>query len=112
MSDCSRCDDLMQENDLLRHKLSPLQDKKLTAELALAMAKVDFSEYKRELKRGTYIVVTPQLVSALAFGNPEPTSRQSAAIGRSLQALLWERSALSGDLVYVMPIEEYEEIKP
>lgn len=109
---CDNCAKLQETIDKLKRKLSPLEDPKLTAELSLKLAKIDLMPYKKTMRRGTYIVVTPALISELVFGDPQPTSRQASAIGRSLQAMLWERSALSGDLVYVMPIEEYKEIRP
>jgi hypothetical protein len=79
----------MQETiDKLKRKLSPLEDPKLTAELSLKLAKIDLMPYKRDLRRGAYIVVTPALISELVYGEPQPTSRMASAIGRSLQAML------------------------
>lgn len=108
---CDNCAKMQETIDKLKRKLSPLEDPKLTAELSLKLASIDLMPYKKDLRRGAYIVVTPALIHELVYGST-PTSRQASAIGRSLQAMLWERSALSGDLVFVMPIEEYEEIRP
>lgn len=109
---CENCAKMEALIERLRHKLSPLEDKELTARLSLALSKIDLSKYKQSLRRGEYIVVTPAVVSDLVFGDPTPTSYKASAIGRSLQAMLWERSSLHGDLIYVMPVSEYEEIKP
>lgn len=108
---CDNCAKMQETIDKLKRKLSPLEDPKLTAELSLKLAKIDLMPYKKTMRRGTYIVVTPALISELVYGR-HPTSREASAIGRSLQAMLWERSALSGDLVFVMPVDEYKEIAP
>lgn len=109
---CDNCSKLEEHIDKLKRKLSPLEDPKLTAQLSLKLASIDLMPYKRDTRRGPYIVVTPALISELVFGDPQPTSRQASAIGRSLQAMLWERSSRSGVLVYLMPLEEYKEIRP
>lgn len=91
----------------LRKKLSPLEDKSFTAKLAARMASVDWRKYRQKFRDGDYIVVTPRQVGEECFGET-PNIPTSTKIGRSLQALLWERSALHGNLVFVKPLEEYE----
>lgn len=109
---CTRCAALEEEVAHLKRKLSPMQEPKFTGELALKMANVDFSKYKRRFRKDEYVVLTIRNVSEECFGDPEPNAPTATNIGRSLQALGWERSALTGGLVFVMKLTEYKEIKP
>jgi hypothetical protein len=97
---------LQQEVDRLRRKLSPLEDKEFTKKLALLLAGKNLLKFKKKFRRGTYIVVTPRDIADLC-GLPADMPVLTN-IGRSLQAMCWERSAKNGSLVFVMPIEEYE----
>lgn len=93
------------EVERLRHKLSPLEDKKFTAKLVMLMADKDLMQFKRKYRRKDHIVVTPKDVADLC-GLPAELPVLTN-IGRSLQALCWERGATNGQLVFVMPLEEY-----
>lgn len=95
----------------LKKKLSPLEDEKFTRTLALKMANVDWTKYKQKFRGGEYIVITPRQVGEECFGDI-PNIPMATNIGRSLQALCWERSALHGHLVFVMTVEEYEHERP
>lgn len=100
--------ELLAENAMLRRKLSPLEDPEFTRQLALAMAKADFQDCLRPFRKDFYVVITPKLVAERCFGDVAPQLPLLTNIGRSLQALCWERSAINGNLVFVMPREEYE----
>lgn len=99
--------DLAKEVERLRHKLSPMEDKEFTAKLALLMADKDLLQFKTKFRKKDYIVVTPREVAMLC-GLPHELPVYTN-IGRSLQAMCWERSALHGNLIFVMPYDEYLE---
>lgn len=99
---------LLKENEYLRRKLSPLEDKEFTKRLAVAMGKIDLSQYKRGFRGQDHVVVKPGELFFQAFGI-EPTLADVTNTGRSLQAMCWERSAKAGQLLYVMPWAEYLE---
>lgn len=97
---------LIREIERLRAKLSPLEDKKFTEKLALLMADKDLTKFKRKHRRKDFIVVSPSDIADIC-GLPHEL-HVITNIGRSLQAMCWERSAVNGKLVFVMPLEEYE----
>lgn len=97
---------LLEENKLLRRKLSPLEDPDFTKVLAIKLAPVDLKGNAKKVRGGQYVVVTPRQVARIC-GFQEDT-RTLANIGRSLQAMLWERSYMSGELVFMMKLEEYK----
>lgn len=100
--------DLKKELERLRRKLSPLEDPEFTEFLQGKMKDLDLSPFQRSFRRAEYIVVTPGQIAELCGLAPlRPTITN---IGRSLQALCWERSALHGQLVFVMSIGEYHEV--
>ena len=100
-------EDLEAEIARLRTKISPLEDKEFTRVLAERMAKVDWTKYRQKFRGGEHIVITPRQVGEECFG-AAPNMPMATNIGRSLQALLWERSARCGVLIFVKTIEEYE----
>lgn len=101
-------EELLAENKRLRHKLSPLEDTEFTKELALKMAVIDLTEnFSREFRKAPHVVITPRELADLC--GYEATIPTLTKIGRSLQAMCWERSALHGNLVFVMPLREYED---
>lgn len=100
-------EELVEENKMLRHKLSPLEDKEYTAFLSALMAKHDLTQFKREFRDGEYIMLYPKELYKLLTGE-EGNTRDITEVGRSLQAMLWERSALGGNLCFVMEASEYE----
>lgn len=99
-------EELLEENARLRRKLSPLEDTDFTAKLAVRMGALNLSDRVRKFRRGKYVVITPREVAELCgLSTDMPTLTN---IGRSLQAMCWERSALNGNLVFVMSVEEYQ----
>lgn len=101
-------EELKQENERLRRKLSPLEDPKFTQMLGMKLAGIDLRDnYQRLFRKKNYIVVTPGEIADLC-GLPRELPVLTN-IGRSLQAMCWERSALHGNLVFVMPLKEYED---
>ena len=96
---------LQREVERLRHKLSPLEDKDFTTMLTRKMAKHDLLQFRRKFRKGDYVVISPSELADLC--GIDPNMHTFTNIGRSLQALCWERSALHGQLIFVMPVEEY-----
>lgn len=102
-------EELQEEVDMLRHKLSPLEDKDFTAKLALGLAGKDLLRYQRSFRGSEHIVVSATDIWCATGWEEEPSARDLTNVGRSLQAMLWERSALHGSTVFVMPLKEYLE---
>lgn len=102
--------ELLAENAMLRRKLSPMEDPEFTRQLAVELAEVDLMEFCRQYRKGgEYIVVEPKTIAKVCFGDEAPNLPLLTNIGRSLQALCWERSAINGRLVFVMSRKEYED---
>lgn len=100
-------EDLKKENAMLRRKLSPLEDPKFTDDLALRLGPLDLAQYKRKFRKSEYVVLSLSEVARIcALPHDKPTLTN---IARSLQAMCWERSAIGGNLVFVMPLKEYME---
>lgn len=99
---------LTREVHRLRHKISPLEDVVFTNTLQEAMRGMDMSPYKRAFRNRLYYMLELRQVWDACF-EVEPNRHDLTVLGRSLQALLWERSALNGVLIFVKPVEEYEE---
>jgi hypothetical protein len=74
-----------------------LENKALTIRLAAALERVDLTEWADGRGR---CVAPPRQLWRVAFGT-EPDVRQVAALGRSLSALGWQRSARNGFLVFI-----------
>jgi len=91
----------------LRYKLAPLEDRGFTEAVEPLLRKMDFHVFKRRYKGDDYIVVTPRIVWEAIFPEEEPTLTDLSKMGRSLQGLLWERSYLKGNLIFVKPVREY-----
>lgn len=108
MSDTSTIERLTREVHRLRHKISPMEDVVFTSKLKEAMKLIDMRPYQRSFRGRIYYMVDLGTVWAECFGTT-PNRHDLTMVGRSLQALLWERSALHGNLRFVKPIEEYEE---
>jgi hypothetical protein len=92
----------------LRYKLSPLEDRGFTELIEPMLRQLDFTDYVRRYKGGEYIVLTPRIVWDELF-DEEPNLYDLTKMGRSLQALLWERSYLKGNLIFVKSTKEYIE---
>ena len=103
-------EELLEENKLLRRKISPLEDPDFTRHLEHKMKGLDLSKFRRNFRDGEYIVLYPNEFYELAFGE-EGNTRDITDLGRSLQALLWERSAIIGKLCFVKEVSEYERTK-
>jgi len=101
-------EELVEENTKLRRKLSPLEDKDFTDEVVMRMAGLDLNDHERSFRGKQYIVIYPAEMFKLLFGRVG-NSFEVTKLGRSLQALCWERSALHGDLCFVMEVDEYRE---
>lgn len=100
-------EDLEKENAMLRRKLSPLEDPEFTKMLALRLGGVSLLHYQRKFRRADYIVVSlHDIARSCDLSTDKPTLTN---IARSLQALCWERSAIGGNLVFVMPLQEYKD---
>lgn len=103
-------EELEEEVIQLRKKLSPLVDAEFTKTVAYRMRGVDLLKFKRKFRGAEYVVLYPKDLYELLF-KEEPTNRDITELGRSLQALFWERSAISGNLCFVMEVPEYEKSK-
>lgn len=108
----SRVKQLEAEIRMLRHKLSPLQNPEFTEAVADRLALTNLSSYNRKFRGGEYVTVTLGEMWRALWPEVVPDRRSLTNLGRSLQALLWERSALHGEVVFVMPLEEYHEQYP
>lgn len=92
----------------LRSKISPMENVEFTEKLSEALRSVDLSSYIRNYRGGRFVVISPSELYELCF-NSRPNTRNLTEMGRSLQALLWERSALHGGRVFILSEEEYAE---
>lgn len=101
-------EELSAENEKLRSKLAPDEDKKLTGQLTLALNGKTLDGFHRSYKGVQCVVVEAADLWAMLFGT-EPNMHEVRRMGLSLQASLWNRGALHGSRVYYMPIEEYNE---
>lgn len=93
----------------LRSKLSPLEDKKFTEKIRPLMEAVDFAPYERQYKSTKCVVLTPNDAWELLFPGEQYNLHELTVLGRSLQALLWERSYLRGNLVFTKTLLEIDE---
>lgn len=100
-------EDLVKEVEALRRKISPLENKEFTADLDKRMEKLGLSKYQRDFRGAPHIVLDPVVIWQEVFGG-RPNRHDIMVLGRSLQALLWERSAINGARVFVKTLEEYE----
>lgn len=96
----------MTTEERLRHKISPLENKKFTASMLPLWRGVDFGAFTRKYKGAECVVLSPQEAWDLIYPDQEPTKYDLAVMGRSLQALLWERSYQQGYLVFSKPCLE------
>lgn len=100
-------EDLKKENAMLRRKLSPLEDPEFTKMLALRLGPLDLAQYKRKFRKADYIVLSLSEVARICTLPHDKSTLTN--IARSLQAMCWERSAIGGNLVFVMPLQEYKD---
>lgn len=100
--------ELLEENAMLRRKLSPLEDPEFTDELSRKLAIADLNKYIRKFRKTPHVVVSLRDIAKVCSLDEDKATLTN--IGRSLQALCWERSAINGNLVFVMPLEEYDNV--
>lgn len=101
-------EDLIKEVESLRKKLSPLEDKDFTRKFLESAQDVDFEQFARNFRGAPHIVLDPREAWRLVFGT-EPDKHDVMVLSRTLQALMWERSALNGARVFVKTLEEYRD---
>lgn len=95
----------------LQHKISPLEDKEFTDKVLPRLKKAakgkKMDPHQRHYKGVLCVVLSPREAWELLFPEEsEPNLHELTVLGRSLQALLWERSYLKGLLVFSKPLEE------
>jgi len=91
----------------LQYKISPLEDKDFTATLKYAMKDADMRQFLKHRDGRSYYRVTAKELWMACFGE-NPSVQEATILGRSLQAMLWERSASKGLRVFIKSKEEYE----
>jgi len=97
-------EELQSENLRLKRAISPMEDPIYTAELEAKLAVIDLSEYKRNFRGAEHYIIYADQLWADIYGEA-PNKHDVTVMGRSLQALLWERSALNGTRVFVKRVE-------
>lgn len=93
------------ENKKLKRAISPMEDPIFTCALEDKLKKIDLSEKTRMFRGEEYYVLYPAELWAQMY-ETEPNTHDVTVLGRSLQALLWERSALHGTRVFVKRVED------
>lgn len=93
----------------LRSKISPLEDKKFTERITPLLEGADFAPYERKFRGKKCVVITPNEVWDIILPLERPNLHDLTVLGRSLQALLWERSYLRGNLVFTKTLQEIED---
>lgn len=100
-------EELVKEVEALRRKLSPLEDKEFTKKFIEDSRDVDFMSFARTFRGVRSLVVSPVELWERVYATA-PNKHQVMVLGRTLQALMWERSALNGERVFVKTVEEFE----
>jgi hypothetical protein len=95
--------ELEAQNKALRRAISPLEDPIFTSEVEARLK--DYDVPIRTLRGDEYYVVAPADFWKETFGGL-PNRREVAELGRSLQALLWERTAINGERVFVKRVND------
>lgn len=104
MSNKPSYEELEIENRRLRAKLSAGEDKEFTKEIKERLPSAALlTKYE---SRGVYIVRPAEMWREIF--TTVPTTNDLAKLGRSLEAMGWVRSALRGNVVFKMKVEEYE----
>lgn len=99
-------EELVAEVKRLRAKLSPLENREVTRQLRPLITKDNMQPFIS----GKKYVVRPGDLFLRLYG-VEGTTRDLSILGRSLQALGWVRSAMRGNLVFTMTVEEFEHVQ-
>lgn len=89
----------------LRAKLSFGEDEEFTKEVRREFPSAECLD--KFQKKGKFIV-RPADMWDLIFPDVPASTRDLAKLGRSLQAMGWARSARLGNVVFTLPIDEYE----
>jgi hypothetical protein len=92
----------------LRTKLSPLEDKSFTEKVMPLMKDAELRPFLRKFKGKECVVLNLSDAWGLLFPGKTCTLHELTILGRTLQALLWERSYIGGNLVFTKTIEEVE----
>jgi hypothetical protein len=99
-------EELVAEVARLRAKLSVGEDKEFTAEIKSLMPSEDLLANDCHVRNDRITIRPAEMWSYMFKG--DPSTRDLAKLGRSLQARGWARSAKRGNLVFTIPVEEYE----
>lgn len=100
-------EELQAENEKLRAKLLGDADEEFTEEVkrCLPSRAMLFNE---GFIKGDKITIRPAELWRMSFlTDGDPSTRDLAKFGRSLQALGWARSAKNGNLVFTISVAEY-----
>ena len=93
----------------LRYKISPLEDKTFTEKVMPLISEINLTPYVRKYKNHECVVISPSDMWALLFPGKDHTLHNLTVLSRTLQALLWERSYLLGNLVFTKTLTEIYE---
>lgn len=103
MSNKPTYEELEIENRRLKAKLSAGEDKDFTKEIKERQPSADLlTKYE---SRGVYIMRPREMWDEIF--TTIPSTNDLARLGRSLEAMGWVRSALRGNVVFKMKVEEY-----
>lgn len=92
----------------LRFKISPLEDKSFTEKVMPLMKEANLRPFLRKYKGQMCVVLSLSDAWGLLFPGKIYTLHELTILGRTLQALLWERSYIGGNLVFTKTIEEVD----
>lgn len=95
-------EELEAQNRALKRAISPLEDPIFTAEIEARLKTYEVPV--RTLRGDEYYVISPVEFWSETCGG-RPNRREVAELGRSLQALLWERTAINGERVFVKRVK-------
>lgn len=99
-------DELVAEVKRLRAKLSFGEDEDFTTDV-LSRMPTRSQFFNGGYIKGDRITIRPADLWELML-DANPSTRDLAKLGRSLQALGWARSARLGNLVFTLPVEELQ----
>jgi hypothetical protein len=87
----------------LRKQLSPLEDADFTADFSM----VEPVEWYREQQQGGRYIIDLSSTWFQAFGT-KPNNSGLARLGRTLQAMGWTRTTMSGHTRFIMKQEDFD----
>ena len=97
---------LLAENERLRRALAPAVDAKMLGEVEEGMKHVDLRRHVRTIRGKDHVAVTPKDLYQLLFCEVGSV-RDITDLGRSLDALGWQRYAHNGVRYFVLPMGDY-----